>query len=131
MEHWRQSSIFERNVLCQRLGHPYYEVDLKTNFDVDFKCNFSDTYISGKTNDLSQLGCDVTQWVKISIRIENKNVTVHLNQKPVLHTAYTKGMYGLQQLRYAFSSAGSVDYISVKSLDGKSLYQDDFNDRIQ
>ena len=122
--------------LCNTVLFGYSSKDFKSGYIKigpigcisNLKCGFGDTHISGKKNDLSKLGCDVTNWVDILIKIENKKVAVYLNQEPVIDTSYTKSMDGLQQLYYVFSGAGSVDYITIKSLDGDILYKDDFND---
>jgi len=90
---------------------------------------FNDTYLDGRRNDLSNLGCDdIMQWQLLSITIKEQHAEIRLNGKIILKTSYLKPIGRITGFSYTFDGTGSVDFIRVKSLDGNILYQDEFND---
>lgn len=88
----------------------------------------NDTYLDGRINDLSDLGCDdITQWQLLSITIKEKHAEIRLNGKSVLKTSYLLPIGRITGFSYFFNGSGNVDYIRIKSLDGNAMYDDEFN----
>jgi hypothetical protein len=84
--------------------------------------------LNGRTNDLSNFGFDdVTKWQLLSITIKEKHVEIMLNGKSILKTIYSKPFGRIAGLIYTFNGIGSIDFVRIKSLDGKTIYQDEFN----
>ena len=87
----------------------------------------NDTYLDGRRNDLSDLGCDdITRWQLLSISIKEQDAEIRLNGKSILKTSYSKPIGRITGFSYTFNGTGNVDFIRVKSLDGNILYQDEF-----
>lgn len=89
---------------------------------------FNGMGLNGRTYDLSEFGCDdITQWQLLSISIKEKHVEIKLNGKSVLKTNYSEPIGFIKGLTCLFNGIGSVDFVRIKSLDGKTIYQDEFN----
>ena len=89
---------------------------------------FNDIYLDGRQNDLSDFGCDdITQWQLLSISIKEKHAEIKLNGKSILKTSYSLPIGRITGLMYRFNGTGNVDFVRIKSLDGKIIYQDEFS----
>ncbi|MBS1524962.1 MAG: hypothetical protein JST19_04900 [Bacteroidetes bacterium] len=71
-------------------------------------------FISGKDNDLSGFGTDLSQWTKLECKSDGKKIRYFLNGKQVYETQlplYTENIVGIG---YRFAGAGSVKNIQLK-----------------
>lgn len=75
----------------------------------------NDVYVNGKKNDLSALGVDLSEEKEITIKNENKKVTVLVDGIPVLSKEYTQSIGRFVGFRYRFKGAGTVRDIKITS----------------
>lgn len=68
----------------------------------------NDVYLSGKENDLTAFGTDLSDFTSIRILNKQKNITVYINEKEVFSSPYTETMGNLVGLRFKFLGVGEV-----------------------
>jgi hypothetical protein len=93
----------------------------------DIDAMFGEHYLSGKTNDLSGFGCDVTQWQDYEMEIRNRVATVRINNKEVFKKQYTNSVGFITGIGFASNGLMEIDYVDLKGLDGKIVYSSTFN----
>ena len=81
----------------------------------------NDVYLSGKENDLSMFGTDLSQFQKFEVRVEERNVTVLLDNEEIYSGQYNETMGNVVGIRYRFLGAGEVNHIILKDLSRDSL----------
>jgi len=47
---------------------------------------------SGKSNDLSLLGCNVYDWQELEVRVKDRHATIYLNGKPAYNEIYKENL---------------------------------------
>jgi hypothetical protein len=92
----------------------------------DLKMHMIDHPVSGKTEDLSGLGCDLSNWVKIGCRVKDKKVNIYVNDSLAYQAAFTAAATKIRGLRYRFQGTGSIASVKLAKLNGELVYQDDF-----
>jgi hypothetical protein len=90
------------------------------------KAQFGETILNGKTNDLSSLGMDVKEWQDVEIIVKDKKVTIRINNKEVFSTEYQQSSGMITGLGFISNGLPEVDFVSLKTLDGKDIYLNDF-----
>jgi len=90
------------------------------------KAQFGETILNGKTNDLSNLGMDVKEWQDVEIIVKDKKVTIRINNTEVLTTQYQQSSGMITGLGFISNGLPEVDSVSLKTLDGKDIYLNDF-----
>jgi hypothetical protein len=88
---------------------------------------FGEHYLDGKTNDLSGFGCDVTQWQEYEMVVKNRLATVRINNKEVFKKQYTQSVGLITGIGFASNGLMEVDYVDLRSLDGKVVYSNNFD----
>jgi hypothetical protein len=88
---------------------------------------FGENFISGKNNDLSALGYDLTEWVEVEWKVVNRHVTISFNGKTVLETSYKQDVGYLTGIAFISNGLPEVDYVELKGLDGSVVYENDFS----
>ncbi|HTR29674.1 MAG TPA: hypothetical protein VMH27_10415 [Puia sp.] len=83
---------------------------------------YGDRFIDGKDNDLSSLAFDVRQWHDIDILVRQRRVTVSVDGKPVLKTAYPASNGMITGLGFHSNGLCEVDSIRLTGLDGTVVY---------
>ena len=89
---------------------------------------FGENFLSGKNNDLSALGYDLTEWVDVEWVVKNRQVTMSLNGKVVLETSYKQDVGFITGIAFISNGLPEIDHIELKGLDGSVVYADDFSD---
>lgn len=89
--------------------------------------SIGDVFKDGKDNDLSSLGTDVYEWQTLRIKSENKKATIFLNNSVVHELQYKNDFGDIKGIIYTFTGPGSVDFLRFKDLEGKVVYEDEFN----
>ena len=74
----------------------------------------NDVYLRGKENDLSALSADFSEPVNLSIQVENKRLTVSIDQEEVYSQSYQESMGKLVGLRFKFKGLGEVLRYEIK-----------------
>ena len=89
---------------------------------------FGENFISGKSNDLSALGYDLTNWVDVEWKVENRHVTISFDGKVVLETSYNQDVGFITGIAFISNGLPEIDHIELKGLDGSVVYENDFSD---
>lgn len=87
---------------------------------------FMDAWKLGKENDLSDFGCDMSQWNQLRCEIRNKNVVLSLNNEQILTLKYEQSAGRVIGLHYMFHGCGSVDEARFSRISGEVVFEDDF-----
>jgi len=87
---------------------------------------FGEQVLRGKYNDMLTISFDVSQWTDIEITVNNKVVTIKLNDKNVYSTRFTTDTKYLTGLGFISNGLMEVDDVELAGLDGKVMYKNDF-----
>ena len=85
-----------------------------------------DARISGKTNDLSGLGCDLTDWSKVRGEIKNKDFKIFIDDNLAYELTYNKSIGNIKGWHYFFKGAGAVNYLNISDSANNIVYKDEF-----
>jgi hypothetical protein len=83
---------------------------------------FGDEVIDGRDNDLSSLAFDIRLWHALDIRVQQRRVTVSVDEKPVMTTTYPASSGLITGLGFHSNGLCEVDSIRLAGLDGKAVY---------
>lgn len=75
----------------------------------------NDVYLSGKENDLSMFGTNLSQLNKFTLNVKNKNVEILINDASIYSGHYNNSIGNIAGLRYRFLGAGEVEYLKLKN----------------
>lgn len=87
---------------------------------------FGENFMHGKKVDLSPLCTDVFEWSDVQIVVKNKIVTIFINQKQAFSSKYNNSSGLITGLGFLSNGLCEVDYVELKSLDGKVIYESQF-----
>jgi hypothetical protein len=96
----------------------------------ELQMKLGEVYMNSRDNNLSGLGTNIYEWQKLRIENRDRSAAVFLNDKQAIQIRYHRDFGKIVGLIFTFNGQGSVDYISMKDLNGKIVYSDDF-DRAQ
>ncbi len=68
----------------------------------------NDVYLSGKENDLSGFGTDLSNFTNIEVDVKNKNVKISIEDETVFTGHYNASLGNIVGFRYRFLGAGEV-----------------------
>lgn len=88
---------------------------------------FCDAVFSGRKNDLSGLSIDVREWFTIELIVNNRQVTLSLNDEKVFSTAYQNSAGLITGLGFISNGLCEIDYVSLKGNDGTVVYENAFD----
>lgn len=83
----------------------------------------NDVYLSGKENDLSAFGTDLSKETDLEIKVRNKKIYVSIDSNLVYEGEYFKSMGRLVGLRYKFLGIGEVASFSLKDWEGSDILE--------
>ncbi len=89
--------------------------------------NVGEHLLSGKTTDLSAFGVDIYQWQDIEVIVKNKQAQIYIGDRKIFSTAYTKSAGLITGLAFMSNGLCEIDNISLKGLDGKVVYENNFD----
>ncbi|MEJ1238021.1 hypothetical protein WBG78_07830 [Chryseolinea sp. T2] len=87
---------------------------------------FGEQVVRGKDTDLVPIAFDVSQWTDIEILVNNKVVTIKINDKIAYSTHFTTDTRYLTGLGYISNGLVEVDATELAGHDGKVLYESTF-----
>jgi hypothetical protein len=87
---------------------------------------FGENYRNGKTNDFSSLASDPEAWQEVELTNKNKNVSIRINTKEVFSTTYQISGGLITGIGFISNGLVEVDYVSLKTANGKDIYTNDF-----
>ena len=89
---------------------------------------FGENFISGKNTDLTSLCYDLTEWMDVEIKIENRHATISFNDKPVYSIPYKRSAGLLSGITFISNGLAEIDFVELKGLDGSVVYENDFSE---
>jgi len=92
----------------------------------EMKAQFGETILDGKTTDLSAMGTNPAEWQDVEIVVKDKKATIKINEVTVVTTAYQESSGKITGLGFLSNGLPEVDFVSLKTLDGKDIYTNDF-----
>lgn len=87
---------------------------------------YSDSVVSGKTNDLSKFGTDIFKWQKIQVVVREKKVALRLNNEIILESIYTKELGSIKEIDFFFNGVGEIDDVRLADGVGRVRFEDGF-----
>lgn len=81
----------------------------------------------GRITDTSPLGCDFLDWINVRYEVRDRKGQIFINHKKVYDTSLDVNPIKIVGLLYRFQGTGSVNFVKLSRVDGKVIYQDDFN----
>ncbi len=72
------------------------------------------SYMNGKTNDLSLLGTDVFSWQKIGVKLSQGTYRISINNQLVQEGSYSNALGELKEIDFFFNGIGSIDEINFE-----------------
>lgn len=90
------------------------------------EANVGEYLMSGKTTDLSGFGCEIRQWHDVEVTVKNKQAKFFINQKEIFSKSYTKSPGLITGLVFSANGLCEIDNVSLKGLDGKVVYENEF-----
>lgn len=112
-------------IFCQK--YFMYFKDTPKGCSSELNMQFGENFISGKQTDLSLLGYDVTTWMDAELTIKNKQVNIKINGAQVFSTKYENSGGLITGLGFISNGLCEIDAVELKGLNGKVVYQNDFN----
>ena len=112
-------------VFCQRRF--MYFRSLPKGCASEAYAQFGDKFLYGKEVDLSSLCYDLNQWIDIELMVKNKVATVNFNNKQIFSAMYNNSSGLVTGLGFISNGLCEVDFVELKGLDGKVVYENDFN----
>jgi DNA-binding cell septation regulator SpoVG len=91
----------------------------------EIKVEFGEKYVSGKNNDLSLLGSNVTDWQNVELSVKDKKATAKINGANVFSSAYDQSGGLITGFGFISNGLCEVDGIDFKTPDGKIIYNNE------
>jgi hypothetical protein len=91
---------------------------------------FGEQAIHGQQADLSSVAYDVKEWTDLELHVRNKHVTIKINAQEAFTTAYQQSLNMITGLSFISNGLCEVDHVSLVGLNGKTFYQNDFDQSI-
>lgn len=88
-----------------------------------------EVYETGRDNDFSAFGTDVYDWQEVSLSVEDKTGRIYLNGESIYETTFEQDFGKIVGIDYRFSGLGEVDYLRLRNLDDKLVYEEDFEEQ--
>lgn len=84
-----------------------------------------DKVIGGESNDLSKLGINLDEFVRLKIVFKDKKLHIFINDQLAFQTNYGKNLGKMQAAYIGFKGLGSVDYFKISN-NNQLLENEDF-----
>jgi hypothetical protein len=88
---------------------------------------FGEQAINGQQADLSAVAYDVREWTDLELHVRNKHVTIKINDQEAFSTTYQHSLNMITGLSFISNGLCEVDHVSLVGLNGKTFYQNDFD----
>ena len=111
-------------IFCQRY-FMYFQTAPK-GCTSELTAQFGDNMLNGKTQDLSSLGSDLSDWQDVTFAVRNDSVDIRINGTRLLSTAFHQSCGLITGLGFISNGLVAVDSVNLQTTDGKILYHNDF-----
>ena len=85
-----------------------------------------EVYASGRDNDLSGFGTDISEWQEVVLYVEDKAGKVYLNGEQIFEAIFEQEFGKIMGVDYRFSGLGEVDYLKLSDLEDTVVYAEEF-----
>lgn len=92
---------------------------------------YGNTYLSSSDSDLSGFGCDIYNWQNVKLLSKKSQKVIFLNDAIVTTLVDTTNLGEFRGFSLTFDGIGSIDYVSLKSIEGDTIFYDDFEQNRQ
>ncbi len=82
--------------------------------------------IEGKNADLSSLGIQFFDWIRVGIKTSNQELCLFINKKEIFSCNYPEQMGKFAGIHFLFSGCGAVDDILLKNVNEDTLIYESF-----
>jgi hypothetical protein len=89
----------------------------------------SDVFKTGRQNDLSAFGIDLTTWRNIKLKTVNKVVEVYVDDKKIFQQSFKQQLGRITGFHYKFYGCGAVSTVRLYNEKNELCFADDFNSR--
>lgn len=87
-----------------------------------------DVYVSGKENDLSMFGTDLSEFQEFEIEVREQKIVIRIGGEEIYSGGYEKSIGRLVGIRYRFLGAGEVEYLKIEGWTQEApIIEEDFN----
>jgi hypothetical protein len=86
---------------------------------------FNNKSISGKTNDLSAFGTDMSQWANVRCEVKNQKGQIYINETLAYESPWDSSEKIVGMI-FRFQGAGSIDHVRLSSTDNEYVFEDAF-----
>jgi hypothetical protein len=93
----------------------------------ELRSQYGEKLFDGKTYDFSALGADVRTWQNVELTIRNKVVNININGVKAFSAAYDQSCGLITGLGFISNELAEVDSVNLTTLDGKTIYRNDFD----
>lgn len=93
----------------------------------DINLKLYQTYLDGRSHDLSPFGTDLSDWNKVRLEVKNRHVRIFLKDKLIREQDYQADAGAIAGLRFSFLGAGAVRYVHVFDGAGRPVHVEDFS----
>lgn len=111
-------------VFCQK--NFLYFISTPKGCSSELVAQFGENFMNGKKNDLSMLGSNLSNWQNMEIRVQNKKVSIRINNAEVFTTSYHESCGLITGLGFTSNALCQVDFVDLETLDGKVIYGNGF-----
>jgi transcriptional regulator with XRE-family HTH domain len=111
-------------IFCQRY-FMYFQTAPK-GCTSELTAQFGDNLLNGKTQDLSSLGSDLSDWQNVEFAVRNDSVDIRINGSRLLSTVFHKSCGLITGLGFISNGLTAVDSVNLQTTNGKVLYHNDF-----
>lgn len=87
----------------------------------------SEQMIKGDEHNLSRFNFNSSEWHVMSIKVVNKKTTFYVDGEEILGMEYADPLGYANEMVLRFKGCGAVDYVRLYTLDGKLVYEEDFD----
>jgi hypothetical protein len=112
---------FMSEVFCQR-QFMYFKSTLNGCIS-ELGAQFGENYLSGKTYDFSAMGTNVETWTNVELLVNDKKVSIRLNNNEVFSAIYQQSCGLITGLGFISNGLCEVDSIELKTLDGNDIFK--------
>jgi len=110
-------------VFCQK-GLMYFVCTMPgcTGAGGDINAQFGNHFLDSRSTDLSPLAVDVHSWHNVEMLVQQQQVTISIDGKAVLTSAYSTSAGSITGLGFHSNGLAAVDSIRLSGLDGSTVY---------
>jgi hypothetical protein len=87
---------------------------------------FGENRMQGSDTDLVPITFDVKEWTDVEIAVENKQISIKINDQDVFSTQYRADTKNITGLGFISNGLCEVDEVELVGLDGKIVYKNEF-----